>query len=42
MNVIDLILIGSMGLLALIGLKGGVIGTTFGIGGIVLGFMIGL
>jgi uncharacterized membrane protein required for colicin V production len=42
MNVIDLILIGSMALLALKGLKGGIIRTAFGAGGIVLGFMIGL
>jgi uncharacterized membrane protein required for colicin V production len=42
MNVVDLILIGSMGLLVLTGLKVGIIKPASGVGGIVLGFMIGL
>lgn len=42
MNVIDLIIIGSMGLIALIGLKGGIIRPASGVGGIVLGVIVGL
>ncbi len=42
MNVADLIILGSMGLLALIGLKGGIIRPASGVGGVVLGLMIGL
>ena len=42
MNVIDLVIIGSIGLLALIGLKGGIIRPASGIGGIVLGVVVGL
>jgi len=37
-----LILIGSMGLLVLVGLKSGIIKPASGVGGVVLGFMIGL
>ena len=42
MNVVDLIIIGSIGLLALVGLKGGIIRPASGIGGMVLGVMMGL
>lgn len=42
MNVADLIIIGSIGLLALLGLKAGIIRPASGVGGVVLGVILGL
>ena len=42
MNVVDLVIIVSLGLLALVGFKGGIIRPASGIGGVVLGVIVGL